>query len=112
MCIVDDSSLKRLYINSYNYDKKSNDYNFLDGLKKYKNVSNIYLILDNIDKQTIKNIYNYIFLKWKKINNLESFKYARTIDNIEFNDEMNEFINNELYKSIYVLNSIIVYLMH
>ena len=35
----------------------------------------------------------------EKINNLESFKYARTIDNIQFNDEMNNFINNELYKS-------------
>lgn len=111
MCLLDDSSLQKLYNNKTKIDETIN-YNFLDNLKKYKDIDKFYIMLENLDNQTIKNIYNYILLKWNKINNLNEYKYVRTMNHSIFNTCMNDFINKELYKSIYILNSIIVYLIH
>lgn len=111
MCILDDSPLQKLYNNKTYIDENTN-YNFLDDLKKYKDIDKLYNMLDDQDDQTIKNIYNYILLKWNKINNLNGYKYVRTMNQSIFNTYMNDFINKELYKSIYILNSIIVYLIH
>uniref|UniRef100_A0A6C0D0E6 Uncharacterized protein n=1 Tax=viral metagenome TaxID=1070528 RepID=A0A6C0D0E6_9ZZZZ len=106
---VNDTSLLKIYQLSYN---KNYTFNFLDILKDYYDINKIYNILENINIQILKNIYNYIFLKWKKVNNFNDLKYVRDITIEKFNNDLKEFINDELYKSIFVTNLIILYLGH
>ena len=112
MCLVNDKPVLKLYTNKLNNNKKNDNYNFLDDLRKYHNIDNIYFMLDKLDDQVLKNIYNYIFLKWVKINESNEYKYVRKMNHSKFNSDLNKFINKKLYKSIYVFNSIFVYLIH
>ena len=106
--LLDDKLLKNIYykqnINNDNYLK------FLDILNDYVDTKIIYNVLKCIDIQTNKNIINYIFLKWSKINKISYDKNIKNLDINEFNTKLTEFINDELYKAIYVYNCIIVYL--
>jgi len=106
--LLDDKLLKNIYYKEY----VNNDYdlNFLDLLNNYIDTNIIYNVLKSIDIQTNKNIINYIFLKWAKINKISYNKNIKNLDINEFNNKLKEFINDELYKAIYVYNSIIVYL--
>ena len=105
--ILDIHSLKKIY-----YKKIKDEYNlkFLDILKDYVDVDIIYNVINVIGEQTIKNIINYIFLKWAKINKNISYNNIKQIDINQFNNKLIEFINDELYKGVYVYNCIIVYL--
>lgn len=106
---VNDTSLLKIYQLSYN---KNHIYDFLDILKEYYDINKIYYVLEDIDVQILKNIYNYIFLKWKIVNNFNDLKYVRDITKEQFNNDLKDFINDELYKSIFVTNLIILYLGH
>ena len=106
--LLDDKLLKNIY-----YKKNTNndnDLNFLDILNDYVDTEIFYDVLKNIDIQTNKNIINHIFLKWAKINKISYDKNIKNLDINEFNTKLTEFINDELYKAIYVYNCIIVYL--
>lgn len=102
----------KLFINMY-YKKNidnDNELKFIDILNDYVDTKIIYDVLKIIDIQMNKNIINYIFLKWSKINNISYNKNKDILNINEFNTILTEFINDELYKAIYVYNSIIIYL--
>ena len=102
----------KLLKNIFNKEKINNDNNlkFLYLLNDYVDTEIIYNVLKSIDIQTNKNIINYIFLKWCKINKISYDNNIKSLDINEFDTKLTEFINDELYKAIYVYNSIIVYL--
>ena len=106
--LLDDKLLKNIYYKE-NVNNDS-DLKFLDVLNDYIDTNIIYNVLKSIDIQTNKNIINYIFLKWAKINKIPYNKNIKNLDINEFNTILTEFINDELYKAIYVYNCIIVYL--
>ena len=114
-------------LNKYKYENKSIlnlykiDKTFLCILKDYYNIYYLLEILLNIDDYKYKNIINYINHKWIKSQNIlelrfnkkEKTKNIKLIENIDFykfNEILLDFINNNVTKAIFILNSILIYL--
>jgi len=99
---IDTNKFKKINkINNYNY-------NFLNNLNKYDiNIDIYYDILNSYESYKIKNIYNYIYNRINKLE-IENTKFIKNDINLtsdEFNNLLNQYIDNEL-KSIVILNSI------
>ncbi len=63
----------------------------------------------------MKNIYNYIFFKIKKLNykgNIPKININENISSDKLNKYLNEYINNDLVKSIIIMNCIQQYYYH
>ena len=109
--IVDPNTYKYIYIT-----KNNNDINldFLDLLKDYIDISIYYYIFNSLSIQTIKNIYNFIFIRWdiisNELNEINILEYKKKITFKEFNDIIKNFINNKYYLGIFIINSIQQYL--
>jgi hypothetical protein len=100
--------------NGYNY----NCFTYIDN---HIDVNEYYNILKHSSFQNLKNIINYIFINWnitkKQIDNkYPNNKYKNVvinnnINNIQdFNDNIKEFINNDLILSIFTINNIVKYI--
>jgi hypothetical protein len=89
------------------------NFTFLDSIKDnlYK-YDNLYKLLNNDEEFKIKNIYNYIYnriLQLNKIYGIDKLDkiYIRTkLTYVDFNDMLLDYINNDLVKSIIIINSI------
>jgi len=103
-------------LNLYKIDKT-----FLCILKDYYNIYYLVEILLNIDDYKYKNMINYINHKWIKSQNIlelrfnekeetKNIKLTENIDFNKFNEILLEFTNNNITKSIFVFNSILMYL--
>tara|TARA_Y100001958_G_C21128589_1_gene470567 strand:+ start:650 stop:1021 length:372 start_codon:yes stop_codon:yes gene_type:complete len=121
--------IKYIYydINKHKYENENIiqinkiDKSFLCILKEYLNVYYLLEILLNIDDYKYKNIINYINHKWIKSQNVlelrfnnsktkKNIKLTKNIDFYEFNKILLDFIDNDITTSIFVLNSILIYL--
>tara|TARA_B100000900_G_C20382237_1_gene635080 strand:- start:160 stop:531 length:372 start_codon:yes stop_codon:yes gene_type:complete len=121
--------IKYTYIdlNKYKYENDSIlnlykiDKTFLCILKDYYNIYYLLEILINIDDYKYKNIINYINHKWIKSQNIlelrfnkkeetKNIKLTKNIDFYKFNNILSDFVNNNITKAIFVLNSIQLYL--
>jgi len=88
-------------------------YDFLKFIKdKYNiNITNYYYLINSLDEFKLKNIYQFIYLRLLKINKKfkEIDKLESELHNLkrnEFNNLLKEYINNDLIKSIIIINSI------
>ena len=114
-------------LNKYKYENNSIlnlykiDKTFLCILQNYYNIYYLLEILLNIDDYKYKNIVNYINHKWIKSQNIlelrfnkkektKNIKLTENIDFYKFNNILLDFINNNITKAIFVLNSILIYL--
>ena len=114
-------------LNKYKYENDSIlnlykiDKTFLCILKDYYNIYYLLEILLNIDDYKYKNIINYINHKWIKSQNIlelrfnkkeetKNIKLTKNINFNKFNKILLDFVNNNTTKSIFVLNSILLYL--
>lgn len=104
-----------LNINTLDLKKKiiylkdfKNNYNFLN----YINISNkdvYYDILNNIEDFKLKNIYNYIYKRiffLEKNINIPKLNIQENITPLLLNKYLNDYINNDIVKSIIIMNSI------
>ena len=103
----------------YNYD-----YNFLEIIEDHVDIDFYADILNTLDLYTLKNIWNSIVKKWtmgqKKMSNKKDKKYLASpyseqnyyyihelVTSKRLNDLLNEFINNDKFKAIFVVNCIL-----
>ena len=100
-----------LKVNIYNYDKFN--YTFLDNIISILNEYKIYYdIINTYEEFKLKNIYNYIYNrisilnKLYNIDNLKKINIESNISNNELNNLLLDYINNDILKSIIVINSI------
>ena len=111
--IVDPNTYIYIY-KTKNNNNNNIDFDFLDLLKDYININIYYYIINSLSIQTIKNIYNFIFIRWdiisNELNEKNVLEYNRKITFEEFNDIIKTFINNKYYLGIFVINSIQQYL--
>tara|TARA_A100001015_G_C14722851_1_gene606622 strand:+ start:228 stop:581 length:354 start_codon:yes stop_codon:yes gene_type:complete len=104
-----------LNINTLDLKKKiiylkdfKNNYNFLN----YINISNkdvYYDILNNIEDFKLKNIYNYIYKRiifLEKNINIPKLNIQENITPLLLNKYLNDYINNNIVRSIIIMNSI------
>ena len=110
------------YVGTHNKKVTNYNYNFLDILKYHIN-TNIYInALENLDIYLLKNIWNSIVKEWstmqiimKKDKNFQNSKYSKDKYNhthiLIFHDELNDlvrqFIDNDEFKALFVVNCII-----
>ena len=114
-------------LNKYKYEKNNIlnlykiDKTFLCILKDYYNIYYILEKLLNIDDYKYKKIINYINHKWIKSQNILELRFnkkeetkninlTKNINFNKFNKILLDFVNNNTTKSIFVLNSILLYL--
>ena len=89
------------------------NYTFLDNIKLILYNYDIYYdIINTYEEFKLKNIYNFIYNrililnKLYDINNLEKINIELYISKEKFNDLLLNYINNDIIKSIIVINSI------
>ena len=102
---IDTKTLQKKISYIYNYN---NDYNFLDNLQ-LENYYIYYDILNNFEEFKLINIYNYISQRINKINYNNEFvdlNFKENMNSIKLNEYLNNYINNDLVKSIIIMNSI------
>ena len=94
-----------IYKNSYH------DYDFLNHMVNDFKITNYYNLLKSIDSFKLNSLYQFIFLRIIKINkkfneiDLLTCDFKIT-DSIKLNEILNEYINNDILKSILIINSI------
>ena len=94
------------YINNFN-----NEYNFLNHIKIDKREV-YYDILNNLEDFKLKNIYNFIFKRIDYLdnnNNLPKLNIKGNIKSINFNEYLNNYINNDTVRGIIIMNLIQLY---
>ena len=95
------------YINNFN-----NEYNFLNHIKIDKREV-YYDILNNLEDYKLKNIYNFIYNRIDYLdnnnNNLPKLNIKDNIYPIIFNDNLNNYIKNDIVKGIIIMNLIQIY---
>ena len=89
------------------------DFDFLDDFKDYININIYYDIFNSIEN--IKNIYNFIYIKWYIIKNKLSLNKPVLIkqdiyDKQQFNNIMKKFINKDISIAIMVINISLKYI--
>jgi hypothetical protein len=86
------------------------NYTFLDNFKEYYDIIYIYNLLEYVN---LKNIINYIHLKWLKIKNIitinNNIEKIYICDSKKFDEILNKFIDNEYSISILTVNLILRY---
>ena len=107
----EDLSKKMKYINNIGNNKgnDSTNYHFLDNIKeKYDIDVNIYyIIIKSIEEFKLKNLFYFINLRLKKID--EKIEYSEVNDD-NINSIFVKYIDNNIYKSIMVMNFIQQYI--
>ena len=106
---IDPNNVKSdLYTEIYNYD-----YNFLNFIEKTQKiiVKNYYNLINSIHYFQLNSLYQFIFLKINKIKKLDNefdlLNKNFKINNPKiFNNILKEYINDDLLKSIIIINSI------
>ena len=104
---INPSLIKTHYKNNHEYN-----YNFLNVLDF--NVTPYYKIVKLLLINDIQKLYNFLYIRSVKLNklfnNFEILEVNKNIDNpIKFNNKINNYINNDKIKSIFILNSIQLY---
>ena len=101
---------------NYNYNKlilkEEFSYDFLNHIDKYiDEYEKYYKLLNSIDQFKLKNIYQFLYLrsikinkKYKKINQLDV--NTSYLNSESFNEIIKKYINNDLLKSIIIMNGI------
>lgn len=84
-------------------------------IHKYIDITPYYKILNSLLMHNIKNIVNFINIKWniikKHTNSFHSLVLNKNIFNHDdFNNNIKQFINNNVIICIFVINSIIKYI--
>lgn len=97
-------------IKEYNFE-----YNFLNNFKEYININYYYDIYNTLSDNNIKNIYNYIYIKWYLIKNKLNIqepilKKLDIYDKNKFNNIIKEFIKNDISLAIFVINCTLRYI--
>ena len=97
------------------------NYNCLDLLLENAPIQVFYNYFLSMIQYKLKNIWNHIILKWiqskKKLNENKSFKksiyynqkYSFIHDNIDdskFNELLNDFIDKDIFKSVFIIKCI------
>jgi hypothetical protein len=86
------------------------NYTFLDNFKEYYDIIYIYNLLEYVN---LKNIINYIHLKWLKIKNIitinNNIEKIYICDSKKFDEILNKFIDNEYSIGILTVNLILRY---
>lgn len=100
---------KRIIINNKTF-------NFLDFLND-GDYNNYYNLLQSIEEFKLKNIYQYLFLRSIKINKGFSdfkilIKNEKFINTEQFNNLLNEYIDNDNVRAITIINGIDNYFYH
>ena len=108
---IDTKTLKKKisYINDFN-----NDYDFLNNIK-LDNYNVYYDILNNYENFKLKNIYDFVYKRITHLNyqnNLPKLNIEENITPFDLNKYLNDYINNNLVKSIIVMNSLQQYYYH
>ena len=87
------------------------NYTFLNHFKEYYDIIYFYNLLEYVN---LKNIINYIHLKWLKIKNTinknNNIEKIYICDSVRFDEILNKFINNEYSISIFTVNLILRYI--
>ena len=92
--------------------KSDFNYDFLDFLTI--DPKNYYYLLNSYDEFKLKNIYQFLYLRSLKIN-IKYQKIEKMIHNKDFikpkdlNDLLNNYIQKNILKSIFIINSIQLY---
>ena len=80
------------------------------------NIHNIYIIYDILntyEEYKLRNIYLFIYERINKLNKIYNINKIKKNNNklthIEFDNLLNEYINNDKLKEIIIINSIILY---
>lgn len=96
------------------------NYDFLNLISSNLEINLFYKYLSSIIEYKLKNIWNHIVLKWiqskKKIKSKSYFKsnyYKQNyefkhnnIDDFKLNELLNDFINDDIFKAIFVVECI------
>lgn len=116
LLFIDENILKKkniILINNY-------EFNFLELLNDYSHIFIYYNLINTLEFYQLKNIWNFIVLKWNNMNrelyddkkfikSSYNNKYKFIHDNISFtklNSLLSSFIDNDLVKSLFVINSL------
>jgi len=89
------------------------NFTFLDSIKDnlYK-YENLYKLLNNDEEFKIKNIYNYIYNRILQLNKiygidkLDKINIRTKLTYVDFNNMLLDYIDNDMVKSIIIINSI------
>ena len=103
-------------LNKYTDISNNNDminFTFLDSIKDnlYK-YENLYKLLNNDEEFKIKNIYNYIYNRILQLNKiygidkLDKINIRTKLTYVDFNNMLLDYIDNDMVKSIIIINSI------
>jgi len=86
------------------------NYTFLDNFKEYYDIIYIYNLLEYVN---LKNMINYIHLKWLKMKNIitinNNIEKIYICDSVRFDEILNKFIDNEYSIGILTVNLILRY---
>ena len=105
---IDPNNVK---LKNIHHQNNYHDYNFLNHLKKTIKVTFYYDLLKSINSFKLNSLYQFLFLRIIKINkkfneiDLLTCDFKIT-DSIKLNEILNEYINNDILKSILIINSI------
>ena len=104
----DDLKKKIIYLNNIK-NISTPSYNFLDNVKEtYQiDIDIYYLIISLIEEFKLKNLLYFINLRIKKIG--EKINYNK-VDKENINNILNDYINEDIVKSIMVMNFIQQYI--
>lgn len=100
--------------------EKDNNFNFMNQLKEYNIPIEIYYnYINNINEYKLKNIWNHIIIRWnimkrelkeelneKNIDYIEMNQIHDYLTHYELNELLNKFCDNDLLKTLFVINSI------
>jgi len=105
------------------YLKREYSYTFLNDLNEVYDIEHIYSYLLSIEEYKLKNIWNLFVRKWKhmhqSLQNNSGFKKSKYYtDNVDFNHNnitdvdfdnlLCDFINKDICRSIFIINSILL----
>ena len=84
--------------------KEYYSYNFLNIIQKKYNINiNIYYeMINSLELFKLKNIFYFMNIRLSKIN--IRLNYSNNITSTNFNDILNEFINNNIVNAIIIMN--------
>lgn len=99
------------------------EFNFLELINDYSHIFIYYNLINTLEFYQLKNIWNFIILKWNNINNklLNDNNFIKSDYNIKYNfnqndisytklnDSLIDFIDNNLFKSLFVINCLQLY---
>lgn len=93
----------------------NHQFDFLDNFKDYININMYYDIYNTFNEINIKNIYNFIYIKWYLIKNKlnikeQLLKKKDVYSKDEFNIIIKNFIKDDISLAIFIINTTIRYI--